>query len=432
MRDNNSYLEEQFQDEVNNYEGLNSNLYNNININNNSKNDIESISKSIPKLNKSESNNSKPSLNNILNIIPSIKSQDINKDIKKYYYCKNCDSFPLIESIDYNGIKMTCKEGNAEIKFDAMFQYRIIEINTIEEKEKFQKKFWCKIHNKNFECFCTKCNKNLCADCYNECNNNIEHNLLNNNEYNFKYFKKLDEEVNNKEKYIKKFFEKRNYKLWQQFGKKEKEIGKVKIYKTFGEIDKKNKEIEKSLENLKKLENLYQIFYYCKDNFPNYIHYQNIQNFFHLFISNKLEIEYYNYEDQSEKNIKIFGSEFVKKNKNNCHLIINEQKVDLQETYKIEQDKKLIVILFEDKPIKDMSNMFKGCDYLSCITENSNWNTDDVINMSSMFNGCTALKELPESFSDWNTSNVIDFSDMFSNCKCLKKYLIYQNGIQQM
>ena len=44
----------------------------------------------------------------------------------------------------------------------------------------------------------------------------------------------------------------------------------------------------------------------------------------------------------------------------------------------------------------------------------SNFNTNNVTNMSDMFSGCSSLKEL--NLSNFNTKNVIDMSRMFSEC----------------
>ena len=68
--------------------------------------------------------------------------------------------------------------------------------------------------------------------------------------------------------------------------------------------------------------------------------------------------------------------------------------------------------------VTDMSYMFYGCDAISSIPDISNWNTKNVRNMSYMFSGCCSLKSLPD-ISKWNTENVIDMNNMFYNCKSL-------------
>ena len=57
--------------------------------------------------------------------------------------------------------------------------------------------------------------------------------------------------------------------------------------------------------------------------------------------------------------------------------------------------------------------MFYGCSSLKEINL-SNFNTNNVINMSCMFYGCSSLKEI--NLSNFNTNNVTDMSYMFSRC----------------
>ena len=48
----------------------------------------------------------------------------------------------------------------------------------------------------------------------------------------------------------------------------------------------------------------------------------------------------------------------------------------------------------------------------------SNWNTNNVTNMSYMFSYCKSLTSLPD-ISNWNTNNVTNMSYMFYNCESL-------------
>ena len=49
----------------------------------------------------------------------------------------------------------------------------------------------------------------------------------------------------------------------------------------------------------------------------------------------------------------------------------------------------------------------------------SNYDTEKVIDMSSMFSGCSSLKEL--NLSNYNTEKVIDMNSMFSGWLSIKK-----------
>ena len=48
--------------------------------------------------------------------------------------------------------------------------------------------------------------------------------------------------------------------------------------------------------------------------------------------------------------------------------------------------------------------------------------------MSFMFYGCKSLSSLSD-ISKWNTNNVTNMSNMFDGCLSLSSLLIYQNGI---
>ena len=57
--------------------------------------------------------------------------------------------------------------------------------------------------------------------------------------------------------------------------------------------------------------------------------------------------------------------------------------------------------------------MFYNCSSLKEL-DLSNFNTNNVINMSYMFFDCSSLKEL--NLSNFNTNNVINISGMFGGC----------------
>ena len=52
---------------------------------------------------------------------------------------------------------------------------------------------------------------------------------------------------------------------------------------------------------------------------------------------------------------------------------------------------------------------------MSKLPDISNWNIENVVDLSNMFDGCKSLKVLPD-ISIWNTFNVKDMSYMFHNC----------------
>ena len=64
------------------------------------------------------------------------------------------------------------------------------------------------------------------------------------------------------------------------------------------------------------------------------------------------------------------------------------------------------------------SYMFNNCIKLKTVAGINSWDTQNVKNMSYMFNGCDALEELD--ISNWNTNNTTDFQYMFYSCDNLK------------
>ncbi len=72
---------------------------------------------------------------------------------------------------------------------------------------------------------------------------------------------------------------------------------------------------------------------------------------------------------------------------------------------------------FNTSNVTNMSSMFEGCayDYYGLSSINlSSFNTSNVTNMSKMFKGCSHLSSL--NLSNFNTQNVTDMSSMFEDC----------------
>jgi len=128
----------------------------------------------------------------------------------------------------------------------------------------------------------------------------------------------------------------------------------------------------------------------------------------------------YNLNNSTE--IKIFGKEFVKNNKNNFKIIFEEQEQEISEYLKInndvKKDGKLKIKFKEINKIENMSHLFSGCLSLTDITGISEFITKYVTNVSNIFNNCSSLK-LPDKLN-WETNNITDMSFMFRNCSSLE------------
>ena len=132
----------------------------------------------------------------------------------------------------------------------------------------------------------------------------------------------------------------------------------------------------------------------------------------------EININYYFNKFEKEKNvINIFGDEFVKKNINNCIMIINNKEYKITSKFMLENynDKLLHITLKGIENITDMSDMFRDCVSLISLYDISKWDTSKITNMRSLFRGCISLFDLRD-ISKWNTRNVTDMSYMFFNC----------------
>ena len=118
--------------------------------------------------------------------------------------------------------------------------------------------------------------------------------------------------------------------------------------------------------------------------------------------------------------INIFGSEFVRNNKNICKMVIDNKEYIISEYFNIKNYKKdkLIIKLKGIDKVTDMHSMFYGCSSLLSLPDISKWKTNNIIDMCSIFDGCSSLSSLPD-ISKWNTNKVTDMHCMFYGCSSL-------------
>ena len=96
------------------------------------------------------------------------------------------------------------------------------------------------------------------------------------------------------------------------------------------------------------------------------------------------------YEINRKKNIRIFGSNFVKNNKNICKMIIDNKEYEITEKYKVKSknNNKLKIKLKGIDNVTNMSYMFYECSSLSSLPDISKWNTNKVTDINSIFDEC--------------------------------------------
>ena len=128
----------------------------------------------------------------------------------------------------------------------------------------------------------------------------------------------------------------------------------------------------------------------------------------------------YDINKENKEDINIFGDEFVKKNKNICKMIIDNEEYEITEKYNVKSNNnnKLKVKLKGINNVTNMSYMFNGCSSLLSLPDISKWNTSNVNDISYMFYECSSLSSLPD-ISKWNTNNVINMNNMFCECSSL-------------
>ena len=97
------------------------------------------------------------------------------------------------------------------------------------------------------------------------------------------------------------------------------------------------------------------------------------------------------YRAQKEGNYKLFGNNFLKNNKYNIEVKVNECKFDLKDAYKLDQGDN-IVIMNIINPINDFSYMFNECSLLTDISSLEKLNVSNCKNFSYMFYGCRFRK----------------------------------------
>ena len=131
------------------------------------------------------------------------------------------------------------------------------------------------------------------------------------------------------------------------------------------------------------------------------------------------------YECEEDKKYNIFGKKFVENNKNNIELIINGNKSELIEKYKLNKGKNDIEIIIKNKII-NMEYMFHNCNTLINIDKLKYLDVKEINDFSYMFSGCSSLLNL-EPIQNWNVSNGNNFSYMFSKCSSLSDLKPLQN-----
>ena len=110
--------------------------------------------------------------------------------------------------------------------------------------------------------------------------------------------------------------------------------------------------------------------------------------------------------------LKVFGTNFVKKNKDNIDIIINEANTNLMSSYKLNKGKNTILIKLKNW-VDSLEYMFFNCIAPTDLGGLKNL-TKKVINFSYMF--CLCHISNIDSLKNWDVYNGERFENMFSKC----------------
>ena len=140
---------------------------------------------------------------------------------------------------------------------------------------------------------------------------------------------------------------------------------------------------------------------------------------------NEFLIEYKINKD--ERKVRIFGYEFVRKNKNKCSVEYNNKKfkctefIDIDDSSRNEINNKnnsiKIKLVFINEII-DFQYMFYECSSLLKFVNYSKFPSNKIVNIRSLFSKCENLLYVTD-LSCMNLSEIKDMDSIFSECQSL-------------
>ena len=128
------------------------------------------------------------------------------------------------------------------------------------------------------------------------------------------------------------------------------------------------------------------------------------------------------------KEERIFGEDFVERNKNNIKLNINGTDTKLVKSYKLKFGNNNIKLLIMNK-LTDLSRMFYKCDTLYNIEELKYLDISGVNGfggMGGMFEDCKSLSNV-KGLENWDVSNIKSFHSFFRGCSKLSDISALKN-----
>ena len=355
-----------------------------------------------------------------------VRALNINND----FPYSNVNLIPEIKIKNENYFKSGEK---IETYFEAINNFKRSDEFDENFDERFNRCNSCDTENNSF--FCETCRINLCHNCSENCKNN-NHILI---------------DLINSENAIKEEKKQITNKLIEIL-KGKKVIVKEKSPRAYNisnsEISENKSEIREDINKFEKQNDFELIERIISKNYVNYFHYTNISEcnkylenrYIACLNKNCLVINYdvdkwrnqneNLIEEEREEEIRIFGEDFIKKNRNNIFIIINNKKYENLELISNVRiiDNYLEVILVENLEMTDLSCMFNGCKYLKDFSKykrNKVLDFDNVKDISYMFYGCTEIESLNiELFSPFKS--IESMENLFCECRKLTEIIGFE------
>ena len=327
--------------------------------------------------------------------------KNINKnqtENKIFYKCLSCDKY----------LCPFCKKLHKE-------KCNIIDIDN---------NYKCLIHNSLFSSFCLQCKINLCNQC-------LKENHKNHDNVFFRDILPDKDKVNNELSNLKTKMFDLKIKIQTLKNKLNRISAQLnKYYELYNNLienynnNKINYEILKNINEIninsvcEKIDDIHNSFDSIDLSYKIYNIDTVMQNINKIIPKDLLTMKYH--ISKKDKEIIIFGSEFVKRNKFLFKILFEGKEYELTEKFNVEKYNKnyleIKLIILAD--VTDLSYMFYNCSSLLEVKMNNQYDFHDVKNMSSMFFGCSLLESI-SIFKDKILYNATDTSFMFALCSNL-------------
>jgi surface protein len=121
------------------------------------------------------------------------------------------------------------------------------------------------------------------------------------------------------------------------------------------------------------------------------------------------------FTNENNQNIKLINEDFKT---GITEMIIDNNKVEVSNEFTFQKKGKHKVYFYIESQLENISEMFKDIKNMIYISFLSNFDTEELMNMSGLFSGCSSLTSIDLSY--FNTKNVFLMSNVFNGCSSLE------------